>query len=132
MYLVDTNILIYALKGVPVVVAELERHRLDALAVSAVTLMELYYGAHKSQRVESNLAKVRAVEAAFRVLPLGTEVVETFGALKARLEAEGTPLDDFDLALAATALARNLTLVTNNTRHFSRVPGLRLANWAGP
>lgn len=131
MYLVDTNILIYALKGVPGVVTELERHRLDALAVSAVTLMELYYGAHKSQRVESNLAKVRAVEAAFRILPLGAETVETFGALKARLEAEGTPLDDFDLALAATALAYNLTLVTDNTRHFSRVPGLRLANWAG-
>lgn len=70
------------------------------------------------------------IEGLFRVVALGPEAVEAFGALKARLEAEGTPLDDFDLALAATALAHNLTLVTNNTRHFTRVAGLRLANWA--
>jgi len=130
MYLLDTNILIYALKGVPAVVASLERHRNSPLAVSAITLMELYYGAHKSQRVESNLAKVRTIERSLRVIPVDVEAVETFGALKARLEVAGTPLDDFDLVLAATALAHNLTLVTNDTRHFGRVPGLCLANWA--
>jgi len=117
---------------VPEVVASLERHRADALAVSVVTLMELYYGAHKSQRVAANLAKVRAIEHAFAVVGVGPECAEAFGVLKARLEQAGTPLDDFDLTLASTALARNFVLVSNDTSHFERVPGLRLENWARP
>ena len=71
-----------------------------------------------------------AVEEAFEVIPLGRECVETFGLLKAKPETAGTPLDDFDLALAATALAGNLIFVTNDTRHFARIEGLRLENWA--
>lgn len=130
MYLLDTDTLIYSLKAHPAVVASLNRHRRDPMAVSVVSLLELYYGAHKSQRAESNLAKVRAVEGAFRVLPLGVELAGTFGSLKAGLDARGLPLDDFDLCLAATALSHNLVLVTNNTRHFKRIGGLRLDNWA--
>ena len=129
MYLLDTNIIIYALKGAPGVQRHLEEHRSDSLAVSVVTLMELYYGAHKSQRKEANLAKVRAIEGAFEVLPLGPECVESFGLLKANLEQKGTPLDDFDLMLAAVALAHNLTLVSNNLKHLKRIEGLSLANW---
>ena len=132
MYLLDTDILVYALKGDAAVRGNLEKHRADPLAVSVVSLMELYYGAHKSRRPVSNLAKVRALEAAFEVLALAQECVETFGSLKAGLEAKGQPLDDFDLALAATCLAHHLILVTNNTRHFSRIEGLRLENWAAP
>jgi tRNA(fMet)-specific endonuclease VapC len=130
MYLLDTDTLIYALKGVPEVRKNLEAHRSDRLAVSVVTLMELYYGAHKSQRREANLAKVRAIEEAFEVVPLGSECVATFGLLKAQLERQGTPLDDFDLMLAAVSLAHNLTLVSNNLRHFRRIEGLALENWA--
>ncbi|MBI5018084.1 MAG: type II toxin-antitoxin system VapC family toxin [Deltaproteobacteria bacterium] len=129
MYLLDTDTLIYSLKAHPEVVANLNRHRRDPMAVSVVSLMELYYGDHKSQRAESNLAKVRAIERAFRVLPLGAECAETFGSLKASLDARGCPLDDFDLCLAATALSHNLVLVTKNTRHFERIDGLRQDNW---
>lgn len=130
MYLLDTDTLVYSLKGHPAVLGNLTRHRLDPMAVSVISLMELYYGAHKSQRTQSNLAKVRAVEAAFRILPLDVESAETFGSLKASLDARGTPLDDFDLCLAALALTHNLVLVTNNARHFGRIDGLRLDNWA--
>ncbi|MCF8079436.1 MAG: hypothetical protein K9K88_09175 [Desulfobacterales bacterium] len=49
--------------------------------------------------------------------------------IKSDLEVQGTPLDDFDLAIAASALAYNLTLVSNNEKHFQRVEGLKLANW---
>jgi tRNA(fMet)-specific endonuclease VapC len=130
MYLLDTDTLIYSLKGDPAVVENLQRHRRDPMVVSVVSLMELYYGAHKSQRVESNLAKVRAIEGAFRVLALGAESTETFGSLKAYLDATGLRVDDFDLCLAATALCHNLVLVTNNTKHFERIGGLRLENWS--
>ncbi|MEX2444192.1 MAG: PIN domain-containing protein [Alkalispirochaeta sp.] len=57
-------------------------------------------------------------------------MIETFVGLKADLQIAGTPLDDMDLLIAATALSHNLTLVTNNEKHFSRVPGLLVVNWA--
>ncbi len=131
MYLLDTNVIIYAFKGVPSVVRQLELHRDDPMTISSVTLMELYYGAYKSQKVKANLAKVRAIEEAFYIVSPGPEVAETFGDLKADLESRGTPLDDFDLILAATALCYNLVLVSSNARHFQRVPGLKLEDWAG-
>jgi len=91
--------------------------------------MELYYGVYKSQKVTSNLAKIKTLEQAFNVLPIGMESVEIFGMLKAQLEIKGTRLDDFDLIIASCALANNLTLVTNNIRHFQRIEGLKLTTW---
>ena len=91
--------------------------------------MELYYGAYKSQKVESNLAKIRTLENSLEILPLGNESAEIFGIYKSKPEKSGTPLDDFDLILASCALAHNMTLVTNNIRHFRRIEGLRLTNW---
>lgn len=61
---------------------------------------------------------------------MGRETVDVFGLLKAGPEKSGIPLDDFDLILASSALAHNLVLVTNNLKHFQRVEGLRLTNWA--
>lgn len=129
MYLLDTDTVIYSLKGHPQVVANLGHHRTDPLAVSIITLMELSYGAHKSQQPTANLAKVHALKESLEVIRLGPAEADIFGRHKAELERSGTPLDDFDLAIAACALTHNLTLVTNNTTHFTRIPGLRLENW---
>jgi tRNA(fMet)-specific endonuclease VapC len=63
------------------------------------------------------------------VVTLGTESAEIFGIYKSNLEKVGTPLDDLDLILASCALAHNLTLVTNNTKHFGRIEGLKVTNW---
>jgi tRNA(fMet)-specific endonuclease VapC len=130
MYLLDTDTVIYSLKGHPTVKVNLERHRQAVLKISIVTLMELYYGAYKSQKVMSNLSKIKSIEDAIEIIPLGRESAEVFAMLKANLEKSGTPLDDFDLILAACALAHDFTLVTNNLKHFERVEGLRLVNWA--
>jgi predicted nucleic acid-binding protein len=130
MYLLDTDTVIYSLKGHQTVKANLDRHRQAVLKISIVTLMELYYGAYKSQKVTSNLSKIKSIEDAIEIIPLGRESAEVFAMLKANLEKSGTPLDDFDLLLAASALAHDLTLVTNNLKHFKRVEGLRLENWA--
>jgi tRNA(fMet)-specific endonuclease VapC len=94
--------------------------------------MELYYGAYKSQSKTSNLAKVRRIESIFEILPVDGGIEEGFGALKAGLESHGTPLDDFELVIAACALGHNLTLVTNNEKHFARIEGLHVENWARP
>jgi len=130
MFLLDTDITIYALKGRPDVVAQLEKHARSPMAMSVISLMELYFGAHHSRQPESNLARVRALEHSFRILAADTSIAATFGSLKARMAAAGTMLDDFDLIIASTALAYNLTLVSNNERHFGRIEGLKLANWA--
>ncbi len=130
MYLLDTDTIIYNLKGHLAVKHNLERHRQSVLKISIVTLMELYYGAYKSQKVTSNLAKVRNIEEAIEIVPIGRESAEVFAMLKANLGKSGIPLDDFDLILAACAMAHDLVLVTNNTKHFERIEGLRVANWA--
>lgn len=129
MYLLDTDTVIYNLKGSAAVKAHLQTHMNDPIHISAVTLMELYYGAYKSQQVASNLAKIRTIENALDVIPVDQDVVEIFGLLKSKLEKQGLPLDDFDLILGATALTHNLTLVTNNERHFKRIDGLTIENW---
>ena len=129
MYLLDTDTIIYSLKGNTAVTKNLQLHINDAIKICAITLMELYYGAYKSQRIESNRAKIKALETSCEIIPIGQESIETFGMLKAKLEKEGTPLDDFDLILASCALANNLVLVTNNVKHFQRIKGLKIRNW---
>ena len=130
MFLLDTNTVIYSLKGDESVRKNISRHITDPMKISAVTLMELYYGAYKSQQVEKNLAKIKLLENTLEVLHVGMESVEVFGIYKAKLEKTGIPLDDFDLILASCALANNLVLVTNNTKHFKRIRGLPLTNWS--
>lgn len=93
--------------------------------------MELYYGAYKSSKTSANIAKVRRIEDAFQTIPVDYFISETFGMVKAQLEEyQGTPLDDFDLIIASTALVHNLTLVSNNEKHFRRVDGLKLESWS--
>jgi len=129
MYLLDTDTVIYALKGQADVARNLALHADDPLGVSVITLMELYYGAFRSRQVAGNLAQVRALEKAVRVWDLQADAAEVFGALKAQLESDGARLDDFDLGIAACALVHNLTLVSHNSAHFARVRGLRLDDW---
>ena len=130
MFLLDTDIIIYSLTGNETVQKNLNRHIDDAIAVSVITLMELYYGAHKSENISSNLAKIKNLEQSLDIIPIGMESTQVFGMLKFQLEREGTRLDDFDLIIASCALTNNLTLVTNNTRHFKRVSGLKFENWS--
>jgi len=129
MYLLDTDTIIYNLKGHAAVKMNLQNHYDDPMKISVITLMELYYGAYKSKRVTGNLAKVRAIENSFEIIPTNKQSAQIFGMLKSSLEKSGTPLDDFDLIIASCAMTHNLILITNNTRHFSRIDGLKLANW---
>ena len=129
MYLIDTDTIIYCLKGNEVTKRKLELHLNDPIKISVITLMELYYGAYKSQKIENNLAKIKALETSLEVLPANQEIVEIFGMLKSKLEKTGKSMDDFDLILASTALSHNLIIVTNNTKHFQRVEGLKIENW---
>lgn len=130
MYLVDTDIIIYSLKGHPSVIEAFGRHREAPKAISVITYGELLYGAFRSQQPQKSLATAHRVGEVFPQLPVTQAVIETFAELRASLNSGGTPLDDMDLLIAATALTQNLTLVTNNEKHFRRIDGIRLENWS--
>ena len=130
MYLLDTDTLIYGLKGVPAVTENFRRRADKPMALSVITYGELIYGATKSAHATENLARVRRVAALYSVIDVSQAIMDTFALLKAQLEAAGQRLDDFDLVIAATALALGFRLVTNNERHFKRVQGLPVENWS--
>lgn len=129
MYLLDTDTIIYAIKGEPQVTRRLEETAGQPKAVSVITYGELFFGAMKSAAPQANLAKVRRVGELFPVIEVSRAVMETFGSLKAELQKRGKAVADFDLVIAATALVHSYSLVTNNQRHFRNIPGLRLENW---
>jgi tRNA(fMet)-specific endonuclease VapC len=128
MYLLDTDTIIYSLKGHSATAKNLDQHFEDPMRISVITMMELYFGAYKSQKFEANIAKVRTIEQTFEILAADKEITDVFGAIKASLQKSGNLLDDFDLIISATALAHNLVLVTNNIGNFGRIEGLKLAN----
>ena len=129
MHLLNTDTVVYSLKGHPVVKDNLKSHLNDSIKISNVNYVELYYDECKSQRVTANAAKVKTLGQSIEMVSINATVAETFGMIKASLEAGGNRLDDFDLAIAAAALANNLILETNNLDHFSRIDGLRIENW---
>lgn len=129
MFLLDTETIIYNLKGNRTVKRNLQDHFNDPMKICVITLMELYLGAYRSNRTTGNLAKVRAIEKAFEIISVDSECAEIFGMLKASLKESGSSLDDFDLIIASCAMTNNLTLVTNNIKHFRRIDSLKLANW---
>ncbi len=92
----------------------------------------MYFGAYNSQRVVENLARVEEFIQNLPVVPLNTPTLKKFGELKAELRRLGQPITEFDLLIASVALTGNYILVTNNTRHYSRITGLQLENWTLP
>jgi predicted nucleic acid-binding protein len=95
--------------------------------ISAITAGELYQSAYRSDARKRHLENIeQRVLPAVTVLPFDAAVAKVFGRVRALLEAAGTPLDDADLQIAATALHHGLELVTGNVRHFERIPELRI------
>jgi tRNA(fMet)-specific endonuclease VapC len=129
-YLIDTDIVIYSLKGHDTVYRRFEAHMDLPKAISVVTYGELVYGAKKSTMVEKNLASVRRVSELFPIIELTKAIMDTFGELKSNLEKLGITIDDMDLLIGSTALTHHLTLVTNNEKHFKHIPGLTIENWS--
>ncbi len=125
----DTNAVIAVLRDPGGTVAQrLRRQSPGDVAVSAVVLHELYWGAYRSTRVEHNLAQVDAL--AFPVLDLDLDDAREAGRLRAELAAVGLPIGGYDLLIAGQARARGLIVVTANTREFERVAGLSVEDWA--
>ncbi len=131
-YMLDTHICIHVINArPPAVLARFRLERLGQIGVSSVTAAELAFGVAKSGSVRNREA-LEMFLAPLEVLPFDASVMWHYGDLRAGLERRGQPIGALDTMIAAHALASNTILVTNNTREFTRVPGLRLENWADP
>jgi tRNA(fMet)-specific endonuclease VapC len=129
-YLLDTNICIYIINEQPArVLQRLIRAGRDSLAISTVTVAELAFGVAKSTRADSR-AKLENFLSKFPILDWDQDAAWMYGNVRKALEAKGQRIGERDLLLACQALALDATMVTNNTREFERVDGLRLENWA--
>lgn len=129
MILLDTNICIYIINAKPPeVLKHFHRYRLGDIGLSSITAAELAYGVAKSGS-ERNRRALEMFLAPLEILPFDTKAVWAYGQLRADLERRGQTIGALDTMIAAHALAIDALLITNNTREFSRVEGLRLDNW---
>ncbi len=128
-FLLDTNILVAAIKGNPAVVGALRSLAPADLLLSSVVLGELETGAIKSAWPERNRRQLLALVDHLELVPVDRTVALAYGQIRTTLERQGTPIGANDLWIAAQAQALNAVLVTDNTREFSRVGGLALINW---
>ncbi|MFS0516396.1 type II toxin-antitoxin system VapC family toxin [Nostoc sp. UIC 10607] len=131
-YLLDTDTCIYWLKGRQPVRDKLLAVGCDEVCICVITAAELYYGAYNSNRVSENLSNAEDFIQNLPVLPLTDPALRKYGEIKAQLRRIGQTIAEFDLLIASVALAENYTLVTNNTRHYERINGLKLENWTLP
>jgi tRNA(fMet)-specific endonuclease VapC len=131
-FMLDTNICIITIKNKPQIVREAFNLHDGQLCISAVTLMELIYGAEKSAAPEKNLAVVESFAARLEVLPFDNDAAAHTGMIRSELARAGTPIGPYDYMIAGHARSRGLIVVTNNLREFERVSGLRVEDWVHP
>ena len=131
-YLLDTNIVIYVMKRRPREVLDVFNQNASRMAISAITLAELFHGAEKSTKISENLLVIEDFCSRLEVLPYGAKASQHYGAIRSALEKIGQPIGVNDLHIAAHARSEGLVMVTNNTAEFARVPALQVVNWIGP
>lgn len=132
-FVLDTDTCIYLLNGVPSVKEHVLQVRVGSLAISIITLAELFFGAYHSQKQAHNLQRVRDFVSppGPRILSVNSAIVEKFGEVKADLVRRGQVIGDFDMLIASTAFVHKCIVVTNNQEHYRRIKKLRLENWLG-
>lgn len=133
MYLLDTNIISFFLRGnYPALNERILDCVADDLAISIISAGELYYGVQRlapSQRAKQLLVQLKDFTQAVSVHALPVNAAQHYGTIKTHLHAAGRPIGGNDLWIAAHALADKRILVTNNTREFERVPNLIVEDW---
>jgi tRNA(fMet)-specific endonuclease VapC len=128
--LLDTNICIYVIRRKsPEILSRLTRHVAGDLGISSITVAELQDGVERSQRPEQNREALNQFLIPLAIVDFDYEAALAYGRIRADPEAHGLPIGSLDLLIAAQAVSLGVTLVTHNTREFSRVPGLRVEDW---
>ena len=129
-YLLDTNIIAYIInKRPPEVISKFLSLSKDEIFISSIVVAELWYGVAKSHKKEQNKTALEDFLAPLNIVDFDFTAAKFYGLIRADLEAKGLIIGSNDILIAAHALSLGLTLVTNNTKEFARVNGLKLENW---
>ena len=128
-YLLDTNIVIYTMNNRPQTVKEAFDKHQDAIAVSSITMMELFYGAECSGNPERNRRVIEGFAVRLTVLDYDERAASHTAQIRAALKSVGKPIGPYDAMIAGHARSQGLEVVTNNTSEFERVSALQISNW---
>lgn len=128
-YLLDTNIVIYTMRDRPPEIRTRFTRNYGLMAISTVTLMELYYGSENSDDPPENRSIIEGFVARLELLQYDEEAAFHTGLVRKELKTLGQPIGAYDGMIAGHARSRGLVLVTRNVREFARVPGLRVERW---
>jgi tRNA(fMet)-specific endonuclease VapC len=130
MYLLDTNICIFAIKKKPENVLKVIREKAkQGIYISSLTIAELEYGVENSTQIENNRIALLKFISIFNILDFDDSDAIHYGKLKSKLKKAGRIIGPMDMLLAAQALSKEMTFVTNNVSEFNRVEGLKIEDW---
>ena len=128
-FCLDSDTLIYFLKGDKNIVANVAKIATTNLFTTRINYTELLYGAFNSKKKTTNLQQIHIFLDNFQILEFEQKASEIFAKLKVELKTSGKIINDMDLMIASIAINNSCTLVSNNTKHFSRIKQLKLDNW---
>ncbi len=128
-YLLDTNAVIHILNGNDNVKQRFLQCKTDEVAICVITLAELLFGVEKSIKKEANLEKLNSFIKFLKIIEFGKKEASTYAKIKANLQKNGQLIGELDMQICGTAMANDLIVITNNTKEFERVVGMRLEDW---
>ena len=130
MWMLDTNICSYIIREHPISASRtFASYAAGQLFISTVVLAELYFGAAKHPRNQVIREQIDKFTNQLSILDWDQHAADDYGRLRTHLESKGRSIGNLDIMIAAHARSLDAILVTNNTKHFSMVPGLKLENW---
>ncbi len=125
-YILDSDILIYFLKGKKEVIEKVLSLQNDELYITIINYTELLYGIYNSNKISQNKEKILPFLNNFKILQFDKNASEIFAKLKTKLKKQGKIIADMDIMIASIAISNKATLYTNNLKHFNRVDGLKI------
>jgi tRNA(fMet)-specific endonuclease VapC len=131
VFLLDTNIVSYWMRGDQEIIKKLKKHKPCELSLSTITLAEIYYGIRKSNgKKEERFDKIESICAQLDIFPFDKTAADNYGTIRVYLERRGIPISERDSQIASIAMANDLIVVTHNVKEFERISGLKSEDWA--
>ena len=128
-YVLDTNTLIYFFKGLASVSNQLLETPPNEIGIPTIVLFELEVGIRKSSSPHKRKARLQEFISLITIIPFGYDEEKCAADIRVKLEKQGVPIGPYDILIAASAMAKNCTLITHNIREFDRIKGLKIQDW---
>ena len=131
VYLLDTNIVSYWMRGDKRLIKKIRSHKPSELSMSTITLAEIYYGIEKSPvKKQERREKLELIKNQLELYPFDELAARRYSVIRTTLEKNGTVISERDLQIASIAMAKKLIVVTHNVKEFERIKNLTVEDWA--